>query len=304
MAKLKFGDTSACPAMYNSSEGEYSTVTAFNRTGSNITAGSKVWLDPTDNSLHNFLNDLMVFQKDYVTINDKVATLDSDYDHNYGYIWPYFYSMSDGFKPLFQHPWEMHFKFTTNNDVTIRQKLNGAWGTDCVFPTVEINTWWGRPLFFIHVPQVENDFPNDWAIRQGGSYTVLPNTTYWLKFGWDGNWYYVEYSLDGVEYNHDIAVERNASCANLRQCNVNLTIGNDYFGSGYCPFLGSIDLKETYIKSGGNIFWMPYIPQVNDRFITGIAGEYIYSNQQGSVYICDVNVQSSIVTPGWGDVKV
>lgn len=81
-----------------------------------------------------------------------------------------------------------------------------------------------------------------------GSYTVQPNTTYWIKAGYTGSEYYLEYSTDGSEYTRDVTYSSSSAVDSYA-----LQI-RSY--SGY-TWSGSVDLKETLVTIGSDVWWKP-----------------------------------------------
>lgn len=146
-------------------------------------------------------------------------------------------------------PWELQVKFNTSN-VTTRQKLNGCVNSvDYNFPTVELGRN-GNAKFLIDI----SSNGSSWNISDTtGTYTILPNTDYWIRYGWTGTVYYLDYSLDGITFIRDIEV---MSSVAAYKSSYYMGIGNDMWSSSsQAPFLGIIDLSETYIKINDEIWW-------------------------------------------------
>lgn len=93
---------------------------------------------------------------------------------------------------------------------------------------------------------------DSWGIASGnsGTLTVAANTWYWIKFGWTGSVYYVDYSTDGTNYTRDITVN---STTPTFDSWLPLYLGYGYNSSMYVR--GQIDLLETYMKSEGTEVW-------------------------------------------------
>ena len=147
--------------------------------------------------------------------------------------------------------WELCLKFTTGSDITTRQKLNGsADSVDFNFPTVEITQ--STCLFAVCL----SSNGSSWDIAStNGTYQIQANTTYWIKFGFSGSEYYLEYSLDGETYTRDITVSNNFP---IYQSGYLMGLGNDMWNSSsQAPFLGTIDLSETYININEERWWTP-----------------------------------------------
>lgn len=85
-----------------------------------------------------------------------------------------------------------------------------------------------------------------------GTYTVQANTTYYLKLEYTGSAYKLYYSLDGETYIQDVNISSSTPIYNSNTAFL-LGIWNN---SNYTePFLGSIDLKESYININNQRWW-------------------------------------------------
>ena len=122
-----------------------------------------------------------------------------------------------------------------------------------------------------------------------GSHTVQPDTVYWLKAGFTGAAYYIEYSTDGTNFTPDLtssfsdAIEQNSGIYLM-------TYSNTWDGEIY--------LDETSISIGGSVWTTPYSSSTKtkiaadilmpastpDSSLNGYAGQIaIYG---GNAYIC------------------
>lgn len=122
-----------------------------------------------------------------------------------------------------------------------------------------------------------------------GSHTVQADTVYWLKAGFTGAAYYLEYSTDGTNFTPDLsspfsdAIEQNSGIYLM-------TYSNTWDGEIY--------LDETSISIGGNVWTTPYSSSTKtkiaadilmpsstpDSSLNGFAGQIaIYG---GNAYIC------------------
>lgn len=145
------------------------------------------------------------------------------------------------------NPWEFSTYIQTGSDVTSYQGILGlSAGIDCDTPILEIYLSKWR-IFFS-----SNGSQNDIADGVYGTYTVLPDTWYYVKFGWDGITYYVDYSLDGSQFERDIAI---TSSLPIYQSKYKWALGNDLYGSGQIPFFGKMDLSKTSLRIGNEIVW-------------------------------------------------
>ena len=139
--------------------------------------------------------------------------------------------------------WEVGFRITTGNNLTVSNNIFRS--------CVSVPSQAGRIGLNINITTVSH-FHIDlsfsgtaWDYSNSGPYTVLPNTNYYIKVGWNGNTYYLEYSTDGINYVRDIEYTSNSSLYNgLTVSQIGIySYGNNY----HDPFLGTIDLKNSYI---------------------------------------------------------
>lgn len=143
--------------------------------------------------------------------------------------------------------WEIRIKCTTGADVaTTNQVLINGWydSGDTKFSCLTLFT--GASNFRLNLSS--NASSTDIG-SVAGTYTVLPNTTYWLKLVFNGSSYVLSYSLDGDTYTADITISSSASMYSL----LHIGIGAQY--NAILPFFGSIDFNETSITIDGNLWW-------------------------------------------------
>ena len=147
--------------------------------------------------------------------------------------------------------WECKFKVKTPNDVTGNGKIfysrkadNSTFGDRYGIGAILISSKWG--LF-------ASADGSSWLFDTQGTYTVLANTVYWVKFGWNGTAYYLEYSLDGTTYTRDITYNSNSNLCNMAVSYLGIYRG-DSFGT---PWQGSMDLSECSISINGATWWSP-----------------------------------------------
>lgn len=146
--------------------------------------------------------------------------------------------------------WEIGVKFIWPKTLTKHANvLFGSWNnTYYGCPTLEIGT--NRRLMdvFAAVPD------GTYAWNHVGEYTaeVTPGESYWTKFKFDGEKYVVSLSADGKTFEDIIQIDYGVmyqadSASKLQFGGINRS-NNHYFE-------GSIDLKETYIKIGDEVWW-------------------------------------------------
>lgn len=149
-------------------------------------------------------------------------------------------------------PFEIKICLITGSDVTTNQNYYST--TDNSINRISLGINQSHFRFFAGTSGSSWDIAN--AVT-ATDYTVLTDTKYYIKFIFDGTKYSLNYSLDDVTY--------------IEGCYVNssLIIG-DYTPNigcrfiGTTPFLGSIDLTNTYIKVNNNIWWQPNIVDTYD----------------------------------------
>ena len=102
-----------------------------------------------------------------------------------------------------------------------------------------------------------------------GTHTVALNKWYWIKLKFTGSTYEFYYSEDGINWVLDINIQSSASLLNS---NTNNVLGYNNYGSPY-PFIGNIDLFETYIKIANEYWFKPWkIETTIEEITTQIPG--------------------------------
>lgn len=136
--------------------------------------------------------------------------------------------------------WEKVFKFTTGSDISTAQTIIGC-NVDNRGHVVQFSS--GKFRLFL-------SSATSWDIASNtiGSYTVLADTTYYIKLEFTGSAYNLYYSLDGVDYILDITIN------NSKPLSQDLMRIGETAGSGQY-LLGSIDLSESYIKVNNELWW-------------------------------------------------
>ena len=193
--------------------------------------------------------------------------------------------LRDAFNPG-NNPWEVQVKFTTSSDVTTNQQIlhsrmgtgnSGRFGIGLSFENTHFNFYCSTN-------------GSSWSFDLYGTYTILTNTTYWVKIGWDGTEYYLEYSLDGETYTRDIT---NASTSGVYSPLTSSFIGVVNTGSFTNAFGGSIVFSETNIKINDSVWWEGATPY--REIMPGILSNY---TDDGSAVILNcfaVNGDESVV---------
>ena len=174
------------------------------------------------------------------------------------------------FKPS-SNIWYIKTKFVTpDNVVSVSDFCGSASSVDFTYPIMTI-----RDGFF-KLYLSSNGTSWNIASNISGTHSVQPNTEYWVVFGYNGSEYYLDYSLDGVDYTRDITI---SSALPIYNSNYLFGIGNHlYSTSAQEPFLGTIDLYETKIYINNDLFW-----EYKDGSITLPKDSKIYIVDNGEI---------------------
>lgn len=170
--------------------------------------------------------------------------------------------------------WEQVYKITTGSDVSTQQVFVGNGGAQYKLMS---GVQSGRFRLWL------SSNNSTWDITDSaGSYTVLSSTEYYIRLKFTGTSYTLEYSLNGNEdsYITDIAVSSSTLITNSNT----LSFGVNKFSSGaVIPFLGSIDLTQSYIKINNKNWWH--------------GTKAVESTKDDADYYIDRNVSCSIINP-------
>lgn len=142
--------------------------------------------------------------------------------------------------------WECMVKFTTGSDVSTNQKIFHA--------SPSATDRYGLVIILISgkVNYTVCSSGSKWLFDAAGSHTVSANTTYWVRFSYKKQKYLGEISTDGVTFEEDYAV---SNASTLKPSLPVIRFGVYYSTKFEAPWLGSIDLKECYFKTGDRILW-------------------------------------------------
>lgn len=152
--------------------------------------------------------------------------------------------ISDSFDVSGGKTWEMVLKVITGSDVSSGQSMCGHDSTSSNYDPVVIYVRDSKFHFTI-----ANSSSSSLADGDGIT-TVLANTTYWLKMVFTGSKYILSQSLDGIEYTEEASASSSTSIWTS-----NLLLGQEESASTAYPWLGAIDISQSYIKINGNIWW-------------------------------------------------
>ena len=226
--------------------GSADTITAINKTGSDISAGDKVWINHESGYSYNF--DVV----GALNVNNETSVISNFTTTNY-------LQLKNAFNPA-NKTWEVLSKFTTPNVATQQSFFKSGISAPAAVGRFGVGVEINASHFRISASSDGSSW--DLAHDTAGSYTVLANTVYWIKLGWDGTQYYLEYSTDGETYTRDITVSSSTAVYN----NLGVTLfGLNWWNDAYqAPFLGTIDLSATKITIDGADWWVPSITKISD----------------------------------------
>lgn len=243
---LYLGNKIITPSIVSQGSGGGETVTATNKTGHSIAKNDKVWVNPEEGYSYNFN------VVGGLSIDNSTSVISGFSTNNY-------IQLKNAFNPG-NNQWEVRCKFTTPN-VSDQQTIfksaisapenSGRYG--CYFDIYQSK---------FRISASSDGTSWDIVHDQAGTYAVISNTTYYIKFGWNGSQYYLEYSMDGETFTRDITVSSLSPVYN----NLGITVfGLNWWGDIYqAPFLGSIDFSETKLIINSSDWWVPSITKVSD----------------------------------------
>ena len=170
---------------------------------------------------------------------------------------------------------EIVFKVTTSSDTTTTEAVIGQVYTNIHTPQIS-----GAGEIWVGFPT-----PSGWqgaTIISSSIYAI--NTTYWIKMVYDGSYNKAYYSTDGETY----TLASEVSNSNGIVWDEPMKIGLD---QTFSPWLGSIDLNESYININGSRFWTGMQPiaftdelqwqAFNTNY--GTCGKFVYDNVNNTV---------------------
>lgn len=113
-----------------------------------------------------------------------------------------------------------------------------------------------------------------------GTVTLQNNTDYYVKFGWNKTQYYVQYSIDDVTYITDWTL---ASTTPITEVDspFPLPLGSNF--DTMVPLIGTIDLKETYIKVNDKIVWDCTSTETTISFSDNFTRNATYATNRNSI---------------------
>lgn len=165
---------------------------------------------------------------------------------------PQNFDVSDG------STWEMVYKVRTGDNITTGQSICGHTGSgnaDPVNPCIKSSKF----QLTTSKSSSSNIFSDVY-----GTATLEANTDYFVKIVFDGSAYILSYSTDGETFIEDIRKESTTPIWAS-----NLAIGRQQGDASEYPWLGSIDLTQSYIKINNQLWWQCFKQ----------SDEYVYSEE-------------------------
>lgn len=268
---LFFGEREITPTIITQGGGSGGEqIEATNNTGSAILEGDKVWIEPSGNN-YNLINFRAAYSN-FTVVGSPIVSVSSGVVS--GFSSSSYLTLPQSFNPV-DKPWEVKLRFTTFNDVNSSQGL---------FQTITAYSDAGQYGICLMIYQGKLDLSisangTSWLFDTRGTHTLSTNTTYWLKSGWTGTEYYIDYSTDGANYIRDVTENSTTPVFSLS----NYTLLGIYSWRVKDYFRGMLDLSESYIKVNNSIWWSSGGMQITESTLTGYAQENIASGSSGKV---------------------
>ncbi|MBQ9737931.1 MAG: hypothetical protein IJV75_00240 [Alphaproteobacteria bacterium] len=172
-----------------------------------------------------------------ISAREETCTFNKFSSANYVTL-PENFDVSDG------STWEMVYKIRTGDNITTGQSICGHTGSgnaDPVNPCIKSSKF----QLTTSKSSSSNIFSDVY-----GTATLEANTDYFVKIVFDGSAYILSYSTDGETFIEDIRKESTTPIWAS-----NLAIGRQQGADSEYPWLGSIDLTQSYIKINGELWW-------------------------------------------------
>lgn len=242
-------------------------ITATNDTGSDISAGDKVWVK-VNNGYYDIenLNSALLYEfsgtsKGSVIVSNNMA---SNFARN-SYV-EYTQSID------FSIPWEFNTCVYRNTDdyATDRHGFiySSVDNTDQSLVTAGFGLYCDTKIIFTGGASG--------VLIAGTNGSIQTNKTYYIKCGWTGTQYYIKQSEDGVTYTTVATADSTTPCV---QTNTKINIGSSNWVGGFY-WKGYIYLQDTFIvQNGQNIFSCC----TNKNVLIGYAKENISVGETGEV---------------------
>ena len=157
-------------------------------------------------------------------------------------------SVTDIFSPGSQ-TWEKVTKITTGSDVNTAQNI---FGNNKDYGGAALNIYQNDLCAYIS----SNGTSWNIASEVHSTNTLAANTTYYIKYYFTGSQYKADVSTTGEFSGEEVNYITIESTTPIFAANTETLLGSSRTISGITgPFLGSIDLNDSYIKINGETFW-------------------------------------------------
>lgn len=221
---LFIGNKCVTPAIITGTESG-DIIIATNNSSKAVASDSKVWLNKSGNgySIIDFSTKQFngtIQGNVSVNMNTNLASNFSD-----GYI------HVDGAGTIYSSA-TLIMKITTGSNVSSMQELVRFY-----------------PLTEFYIKQGDLRMWTETANSEITCTSVSPNTTYWIKVVLGNSLSKISYSLDGITYTGEV------SLSNTNYNNQETYIGNFINAYESRPFLGTIDLANSYFTINGAEYW-------------------------------------------------
>jgi len=256
-------------------------IEAINNTGSAISADDKVYIAPltTPQSGANYeivpVKTTDSFGLGFYTVGEQgwqIPTINLSDKTAYDFSRYRYLQIPKVFD--YSSPWEFNICLETGSSASGEQYIYIE-NTDTYGEGgVQIYLYGGK--FGIYANNGET------AIVDINNYLVAANTTYYVRIGWTGTEYYIQYSTNGTDWTSETPI---TSSVQISQRSPAMRIGSRKNNDNY--FTGTIFLDKTYFISNGELVWQAMYDgtwsNIDKDVVTGIANESIASGSVGEV---------------------
>jgi len=233
-----------------------------------------------------------VYQPHFTTTGTSVV----NYEYVANRIWDGYIVSDTVFNPG-NRPWEVYLKFKTVSDIST---ASDEYVFDSCVGTGNAGRY-GICLYISNSHFVINATADgsSWSIGESsgglGSYTVQGNRDYWVRFGYTGTQYYLDYSTNGTTYTRDITVNLSTPLySGLSHTYLGVYSTTDFRNYWY----GTIDLKECYTKIDGVETWRAVTKEDVGGAVTP-GQTYMNLDKNGSVTVSSGYVATDFSTSNY-----
>lgn len=256
-------------------------IEAINNTGAAITSGDKVFIAPltTPQSGANYeivpVKTTDSFGLGFYTIGEQgwqIPTINLSDKTAYDFSRYRYLQIPKVFD--YSSPWEFNICLETGSSVSGEQYI--YFGSTTTYAEGGLQIYLYNNKFYFDC------YGTDDNVIQIGNYSVVANTTYYVRIGWTGTEYYIQYSTNGTDWTSETPI---TSSVQLSQISPAMRIGSRANNDN--PFYGKVFLDKTYFISNGELVWQAMYDgiwsNIGKDVVTGIANESIASGSVGEV---------------------